>query len=339
MNTRRMIHYPSFMERRRLLLTSLAVIVASPFTATAQRGPRVPRVGLISEGAPGGFATSLLETFRAGLRDLGYVEGQNVAIEHRSAKGTPDRFRALAAELVNSDVDVLVVGGTIAARAAMSVTKRVPIVFTLAGDPVGSGLVATLTRPGGNVTGLTNVNVELGGKQLELLKAAVPHAGRIAVLYNPLNPAAQLSPQRLAEAARLLGVELHFLEVRKPAENEAAFAAAVTWQARAALVIGDTVFGDVTQLAGLATKHRLPTLSSLSAFAQAGGLMGYGANLADNFRRAATYVDKILKGAKPGELPVEQPTKFELAINLKTARTLGVAISPSLQARADTLIQ
>ena len=204
---------------------------------------------------------------------------------------------------------------------------------------MGSGLVATLARPGGNVTGLTNVTAELGGKQLELLKAALPDAARIAVLYNPLNPAAQLSRQRLAETARALAAEVRFLEVRHPAENEAAFAAAVTWQARALLVIGDLVFGDPAQIASLARKHRLPALSDLSAFAQAGGLMGYGANLADNFRRAATYVDKILKGAKPGKLPVEQPTKFELAINLKTARTLGVVIPPSLQARADTLIE
>jgi putative tryptophan/tyrosine transport system substrate-binding protein len=199
-------------NRRRVLLTSLAAIVATPLTATAQRGPRVPRVGVIGENAPCGVAASLPETFRAGLRDLGYVEGQNVVLECRSAKGTPDLLRVLAAELVDGDVDVLVVGGTIAVRAAMSVTKTVPIVFTLVGDPVGTGLVATLTRPGGNVTGLTNVNTELSGKQLELLKAAVPHASRIAVLYNPLNPAAQLSRQRLAETARPLAAELQICQ-------------------------------------------------------------------------------------------------------------------------------
>ena len=323
-------------------LIGLAVVLAlglllAPLVAEAQQGTKVPRVGVLSERSP----TDLFVTaFRQGLRALGYTEGQNIIVEYRYAHGMADRFPDLVAELIRLKVDVLVVGGTVAARSAKAQTTTVPIVFTLAGDPVGSGLVASLARPGGNVTGLSNIIAELGGKQLELLKEAVPQVSRVAVLYNPVNPAAGPALNRTREAARALAVELQVLEVRQPNQLASAFSAMTAWRPGALLALSDSVFGnDIAQLSKLAVKNRMPAMYASSRFAEAGGLLTYGPSFSDNWRRAAVFVDKILKGAKPADLPVEQPTKFELVINLKTAKALGLTIPPSVLARTDEVIE
>ena len=312
-------------------------LLTAPLAAQAQRPSKVPRVGVIAEGSP---TDSRLAPFRQGLRELGYVEGENIVIEYRYAHGALDRAPKLAAELLRLNLDVLVVGGTVSAQSAKAVTTTVPIVFTLAGDPVGSGLVASLARPGGNATGLSNLSSELSGKQLELLKAAVPQVSRVTVLYNPVNPAAGPALNSAREAARTLAVELQVLEVRQPNELASAFSALTQWRSGALLALSDPVFGfESVQLSKLAAKHRLPAMTASRRFVEAGGLLFYGPNLSDNYRRAATYVDKILKGAKPADLPVEQPTKFELVINLKTAKALGLTLPPSLLQRADQIIQ
>ena len=258
-------------------------------------------------------------------------------MEYRYADGVVDRFPDFAAELIRLNVDVLVVGGTLAARSAKAATATVPIVFTSVSDPVGAGLVASLAHPGGNATGLSNIVSELSAKQLELLKAAVPRIYRVAILHNPLNSGPALIGTR--EAARALAVELEVIEVRVPNELASAFSTVTTRHADAVLALSDPVFGNETQLARLATKHRLPAMYARREFAQAGGLLAYGPNFSDSYRRAAGYVDKILKGAKPGDLPVEQPTTFELTINLKTAKALGLTIPQSLLLRADEVIR
>jgi putative ABC transport system substrate-binding protein len=288
-------------------------------------------------GSPG-----LLAAFRQGLRELGYVEGRSVVIEARDARGVLDRTPQLVAELLGLRVDILVTSGTAATRAAMAQTTTVPIVFASVGDPVGSGLVASLARPGGNVTGLSNLVTELGGKQLELLKAAVPQVSRVAVLYNPVTRAAGTGAglDRTREAARTLGLELKVWEVREPKELTTAFEALTAWRAGAVLALFDPVFGaELAQLARLAAQHRVPAMYARREFATHGGLLSYGPSFPDIYRRAATYVHRILKGAKPADLPVEQPTKFELVINLKTAKALGLAIPPAVLARADEVIQ
>jgi putative tryptophan/tyrosine transport system substrate-binding protein len=325
-------------DRRRFLLTSLAGAVAAPIAAGAQQVGKVPRIGVLGEKSP---ADPFLAAFRQGLRELGYTEGQNIVVEYRYANGTVDRFPELAAELIRLKVDVLVVGGAAAARAAKAKTKTVPIVFALPGDPVGSGLVASLNRPGGNATGTSTLLPELSRKQLELLKAAVPRVSRVTVLHNSAGrPVAGLALDATREAARALAVELQVLEVRAPNELVSAFAAARAQHADALLALSDPVLGNkLAQLAELAAKHRLPAIYVRREFAEAGGLLAYGPSFLDNYRRAATYVDKILKGAKPADLPVEQPTKVELVINLKTAKALGLTIPPSLLARADQVIE
>jgi ABC-type uncharacterized transport system substrate-binding protein len=320
----------------------LAVVLALglfivPLIVEAQQGTKVHRVGLLSERSP----TDLYVTaFSQGLRALGYTENQNIIVEYRYAHGMTDRFPDLLAELIRLKVDVLVVGGTVATRSAKAQTTTVPIVFTLAGDPVGSGLVASLAHPGGNVTGLSNINAELVGKQLELLKEAVPEVSRVAVLYNPVNPTAGPTLNSSREAARALAVELQVLEVRQPNQLASAFSAMRAWRPGALLVLSDPVFGnDIAHLSKLAAQNRLPAMYSSSTFAEAGGLLSYGPSFSDNWRRAAVFVDKILKGAKPADLPVEQPTKFELVINLKTAKALGLTIPQSLLLRADQVIE
>jgi len=321
--------------RRAFLGTLAGGLLAAPLAAQAQRPSQVPRVGVIWEAPPGPG----LAAFRQGLRELGYTEGQNIVIEHRYTHGVVNPVPKLAAELIRLEVDVLVVGGTVTAQSAKAVTTTVPIVFVLAGDPVGSGLVASLARPGGNATGLSNLGSELSGKQVELLKAAVPQVSRVTVLYNPVNPAAGPALNGAREAARTLAVELQVLEIRQPNELASAFSALTQWRSGALLAISDPVFADEAQLSKLATKNRLPAIYASRGFVEAGGLLAYGPNFSDNYRRAATYVDKILKGAKPADLPVEQPTKFDLVINLKTAKTLGLTIPPSLLLRADQVIE
>jgi len=318
----------------------LLLLSASLGTAAAQPREKMSRIGYLSPG----FATDpmrerFLVAFRQGLRELGYVEGQNIAIESRWADSQDDRLPALAADLLRSKVDVIVAETGAATRAVQLTTRTIPIVMTLVNDPVGSGLVASLARPGGNVTGLTVISPDLLGKRLELLKAVVPKLSRVALLRNPGNPAATAMLREAEAAAQALGVRLQTLEARNPPEIDSAFAAMTRERAGALLILPDSIFlSQRSQIAELAVKRRLPSIRQSSAFAEAGGLMSYGANYLDLERRAATFVDKILKGAKPADLPVEQPAKFELVINRRTAKTIGLTIPPSLLQRADQVI-
>ena len=328
------------MERRTFMAMLAGGIVVAPFVAEAQQAAKVARIGYLALNlAPG----PLIEAFRQGLRDLGYVEGRNVVIEYRNAEGKPERFPALAAELVALKVDVILVGSTPQALAAKQATKTIPIVFTGTADPVGSGLVTSLARPGGNVTGLSNLAAELVGKRLEQLTQAVPGVSRVAVLWQPgvLGDRTEKEMLKAADvAARALGVGLQFVEARGPADFDRAFSDMTGTRAGALTVLPSSMFSsERRRLVDLAAKNWLPVVFPFREFADAGGLMSYGPNLADLLRRAAPYVDKILKGAKPADLPVEQPNKFELVINLRTAKALGLTIPPSLLARADQVIE
>jgi putative ABC transport system substrate-binding protein len=311
-------------------------LLAAPLAAEAQPPGRVPRIGLLRAGSP---PDPYVEVFRQGLRELGYVESQSIGIDVRYARGDPDQLVALAAELVRLKVDVLVTSGLPAIVAAKHATTALPIVFAAAsGDPVADGIVISLARPGGNITGLTVGPPELEGKRLELLKQAFPGLSRVAALVNPASVPLKL---RMVEtAARKLGVVLQVLEVREPGEFEGAFAAMRKGRADALIVLSDALFTNQrTRIVGLAAKSRLPAVYDVRQFPESGGLMSYGPSISDLYRRAAIYVDKILKGAKPADLPIEQPTKFELVINLKTARALGLTIPQSLLLRADEVIQ
>ncbi len=325
------------------LIALLAVfLLAAPLAASAQQAAKIARIGYLS-GANLAASPHLHEAFRQGLRDLGYVEGRNVVIEYRDAEGKPERFPALAAELVALNVDIIVAPITLTAVAAKQVTRTLPIVFATAGDPVGSGLVTSLARPGGNATGLSILAPELVGKRLELLKQAVPEVSRVAVLWRPGSMGERMDKDMLKEAdgaARALGVRLHLVEARGPADFDRAFADITRARAAALTVFGSTMFSNERRrLVDLAAKNRLPAVYTSREFVDAGGLLSYGPNAADLYRRAATYVDKILKGAKPADLPVEQPTKFELVINVKTAKALGLTLPQSLLQRADEVIQ
>ncbi|MBI3917023.1 MAG: ABC transporter substrate-binding protein, partial [Betaproteobacteria bacterium] len=292
--------------------------------ARAQAPAKVRRIGFLSSGSPSGVA-AWLQAFRAGLRDLGWVEGKNISIEYRYAEGNRGRIPDLAADLVRLKVDVIVAALVGDARAARRATRTIPIVMAGATDPVGFGLIESLARPGGNVTGLTQMNIELNGKRLELLKEMVPKLSRVAVLWNPQGRFGQLAWKELQLPARQLGVQLHSLEVRSADDFDQAFEDAVSARAGAIFFTASPVFGsNLKRIAGLAAKSRLPSTYLWSEFAEAGGLVTYGPDRDDLYQRAATFVDKILKGAKPGDLPVEQPTKFELVINMKTARALGL---------------
>jgi putative ABC transport system substrate-binding protein len=322
--------------------TTVVLLVLSALlgTAAAQSPKKVPRVGYLNPGSPSDpLSQRRLEAFRQGLRELGYVEGQSIVIESRWAEGKHDRLPALAADLVRSKVDVIVAMTGAATQAAQQATRTIPIVMSLVNDPVGSGLVASLARPGGNVTGLTIMSPDLVGKQLELLKEVVPKVSRVALLRHPDNPASAVQLRGAEAAAPALGVRLLTLEARNPQEIDSAFVAMTRERAGALLIIPDAVFGNQRrQIAELAAKGRVPSMYWLTEYAEAGGLMGYGANSLDLKRRAATYVDKLLKGARPADLPVEQPTKFELVINLRTAKAIGLTIPPSLLQRADQII-
>jgi putative ABC transport system substrate-binding protein len=328
-------------KRRRFLLTSLAGALAAPLAAEAQPAAKVPRIGYLA----GSLAATgnLHQHFLQGLRDLGYVEGRNVMIEYRDAEGKYDRLPALAAELVALKVDVIVVGSTPAALAAKQGAKTIPIVLAFVADPVGSGLVISLARPGGNVTGLSFLAPELVGKRLELLKQAVPGVSRVAALWHPGDYSERTERDMRTEAdvaARALGVRLQVVEARGPEEFDRAFSDMTSARADAVTVQSTNIFLiERRRLVDVANKNRLPAMYVTREFVDAGGLMSYGPNVPDLFRRAATYVDKILKGAKPSNLPVEQPTKFELVINLKTAKALGLTIPPSLLLRADQVIE
>ena len=330
---------------RLALIRSATVVIlfllsASLGTAAAQPAGKVPRIGYLYPGSPSDpLSQRRLEAFRQGLRELGYVEGQNIAIESRWTEGKDDRLPALAADLVRSKVDVIVVTGGAATRAVQLTTRTIPIVMSTVNDPVGSGLVASLARPGGNVTGLTVMSPDLAGKQLQLLKEVIPKVSRVALLRNPDNPADTALLREAEAAAQALGVRLQTLEARNPPEIDSAFAAMTRERAGALLILPDAVFlSQRSQIAELAVKRRLPSIRQSSAFPEAGGLMSYGADYLDQMRRAATFVDKILKGAKPADLPVAQPTKFELVINMRTAKAIGLTIPPALLQRADQII-
>jgi putative tryptophan/tyrosine transport system substrate-binding protein len=321
-----------------LLITLALALLVAPLASEAQPPLQVPRVGYLlgatREQEP------FLEEFLEAMRALGYVEGQNLLMEYRAAAGHYERLPALAAELVRLPVDVLLVVITPAALAAKDATTTIPVVMMGVGDPVGSGLVASLARPGGNITGVTSVSPDLVEKQLEFLKAALPTVSRVAVLWNPANPAHALRVPEADVAAQRLGVQLHRVEARGPDAFDRAFAAMTRAHVGALLVFGDAmVFQHRSRLAELAATSRLPTMHNIRPFVEAGGLMAYGPSTRDLRRRAAVYVDKILKGAKPADLPVEQPMKFELVLNLKTADALGLTIPPTVLFQATEIIR
>ena len=328
------------MRRREFIRLLGGAAVGWPVAASAQEAAKIARIGWLGVELAGN--PHLREAFRQGLRDLGYVEGRNVVIEYRDAEGKLERLPALAAELVALKVDGIVAPNTPAALAAKQATRIVPIVFTVP-DPVASGLVTSLARPGGNVTGLSYLAPELVGKCLELLTQAVTGVSRVAVLWQPggLGERTDKDMLKAAEvAARALGVRLQFLEARGPADFDRAFSEMTRARAGALTVLGSVMlFIERSRLVDLAAKTRLPAVYPWRDFVDAGGLMSYGANVADNYRRAATYVDKILKGAQPADLPVEQPTKFELVINLKAAKALGLEVPRLLLAQASEVIE
>ena len=326
------------MDRRVFVAGTGAVLLSAPLVAGAQQAGKVWRIGVLSPGpSTGPFSSAPLQQ---SLRELGYVEGVNLAVEWRNAEGKTERFDDLAADLVRLRVDVIVAivpGATLAAKRS---TASIPIVMVNTPDPVQLGLVVSLGRPGGNVTGTTTLSADLSSKQLELLKEAVPRAMRIAVLWNPNNPWHPLAVKGAEAAARSLAVQLQIVEARSAEEFERAFEAMTRKRAGAVLVLADPLTSfHRTRLAELAIKRHLPGMFGTRAYAEAGGLMSYWAHQADLDRRVASYVDRILKGAKPADLPIEQPTKFEFVINLKTAKALGLTIPPSLLGRADAVIQ
>jgi putative ABC transport system substrate-binding protein len=327
--------------RREFIGTLAGGLLAAPLAAQAQQAAKVARIGYLATSLAA--SPHLHEAFRQGLRDLGYVEGRNVVIEYRDAEGKPERLPALAAELVALKVDVILAATVLAALAAKQATRTLPIVFAAASDPVTMGLVTSLARPGGNVTGLSLLGEELVGKRLELLTQAVPGVSRVAVLWQPGGLPERMEKDMLKEAdvaARALGVRPQFVEARGPADIDRAFSDMTTARAGALTVLGTAMFfNERRRLVDLAAKNRLPAVYPWREFADAGGFMAYGPDLADLWRRAATYVDKILKGTKPADLPVEQPTKFELVINMKTAKALGLTIPQSVLARADQIIE
>jgi putative ABC transport system substrate-binding protein len=325
---------------RRLALAVAVVLLGATGAAEAQRPAKVFRIGILGTFTPTNRAIPTLQAFLEGLRELGYVEGQNLVIERRYSDGKDERLPELAAELVRLKVDVIVATGGSPPYVAKQATSTIPIVFTNNGDPVGSGLVASLARPGGNVTGPSLTSPALLGKRVQLLKEAVPAVTRVALLSNPASPMHALAMREVEGVARSLHLQLQVVEARASGEIAGAFSAAVKGSADALVVLGHPMFAvERAQIAELAAKTRLPVMASQREYADAGSLLAYGANLRESYRRAATYVDRILKGARPGDLPVEEPTKFELVVNLKTAKALGLTIAPAVIARADDVIQ
>jgi putative tryptophan/tyrosine transport system substrate-binding protein len=325
-----------------LLMTLALALLVAPLATEAQSPAKVPRIGWLSLGSPSSGPTPLRDAFRQGLRDLGWVEGQNIAIESRYAEGNPDRLPDLAAELVRLQVDVILVGNPLAARAAKYATSELPIVIVGSGDAVGLELVANLARPGGNITGLSEQYADLGLRWLELLKEVVPQVSRVGVLtMSTLWPIQSEPWTALQQAAKTMNVTLHRVEVREPSEFESAFAGMTQEHVEALLMLPHPIFFQHRiRLVALAAERHLPTIwGPFREFVDAGGLMAYGPSLRDQYRRAAYFVDKILKGAKPADLPVEQPMKFELVINLKTAQALGITMPPSLLLLADEVIR
>ena len=329
-------------------MTALALIILAlglclaPLTADAQPPEKVHRIGVLLSSGSALWVQPLLEAFRQGLRDLGYVEGQNLLIEYRSAEGHDERLPALAAELVQLQVEVLVAPGPSPGPAAQHATRTIPIVMAVS-DPVERGLISSFAHPGGNITGVAELSAELLGKQLELLKEAVPQLARAAVLVNPHTPGLRFRIHSLTETAQVLGLHLHVQEVGRPAEVDQAFAAMSHAGAEAFIIVPEPTVLDPEGLRGriavLAAQYRLPAMYQWKRFVEAGGLMSYGPSLPAWYRRFAYFVDRLLKGAKPADLPVEVPMKYELVINLKTAKALGLTIPPTLLFQADEVLQ
>ena len=327
------------MHHKVILFLLAASVLICFHPADAQQPAKIPRIGFLSGQSLSNISTRT-EAFRQGLRELGYVEGKNIVIEWRFAEGKLDRLPALAAELVRLKVDVIVTSGLGSTRPANEATNTIPIVMTQDPDPVGNGFVASLARPGRNITGLSTLSPELSGKRLELLKEIVPKLSRVAVVGTSTNASTAQMLRETELAAGALGVKLQYLDVRGPKDIEAAFRAASKEGAEALLLLGGPVIASQrTQIKDLVVKSRLPAIYESGLEVEAGGLMSYGVSRTDLGRRAATYVDKILKGAKPGDLPVEQPKKFELIINLKAAKQIGLTIPPNVLARADRVIK
>jgi len=327
------------MAKTILIWLLATVLLATVSIAQAQQPKKIPRIGYLTLGSSSPRSANE-EAFRDGLHQLGYIEGQNVHVEYRYAAGEVGRLPELAAELVSLNLNVIVAANTQSIDATRRATKTIPIVFPLTFDPVASGFVASLARPGGNLTGLTTLNQEVAGKRVELLKEVMPRISRVAVLRDPTNSGSLFALKETEAAANHLGIRLHILEVRSADELEGAIQAATRERAGSLIVIPDNLFvRRKGQIVDHVMKSRLPTMFGESESVEAGGLMYYGANLPDLFRRAATYVDKILKGAKPADLPVEQPTKFEFVINLKTAKQIGLTIPQSVLYQADKVIK
>ena len=324
--------------RRRLVLALSATLVAAPFPAAAQTPPKTYRIGFLGPGSASGYVREI-EAIRAGLRELGYAEGKNITVEYRWADGNMDRLKSMAAELVALKIDVLITYATVGVRAAMQTTKTLPIVVADAIDPVAQGFIASYARPGGNVTGSTSFQDEIQAKRLQLLQEAVPRISRVAFLVNALNPAGfSLFRKSLEEAARLTKVELQEFTVREGADLPDAFNAMAKAKIDGVVVAEDSLFvSNAGIIAALAVTHKIPA-SGFTHLADAGGLLGYGANRSALFGRASYFVDRILKGAKPGDLPYERATRFELIVNLKTAKMLGLTIPPSVLVRGDKIL-
>jgi putative ABC transport system substrate-binding protein len=323
------------MSKKGFCLALCALLLALSFPTEAQQQTKIPRIGYLGSVS----SSPRVATFRQGLRELGYVEGKNIIIEWRHHEGKVDLLPTLAAELVRLKVDIIITAGAPAARAAKEATSTVPIVMTQIGDPVGSGFVASLARPGGNITGLSILAPELSGKRLDLLKEIVPNLSRVAVFGTSTSPDNAQSLKEVELAANALKVQVQYLDIRNPKDFETAFQAATKGRAQGVLMMVLGTFTRQQEAVGLAVKHRLPVMYTGQASVEAGGLMSYGVNNSDLDRRAATYVDKILKGAKPAELPVEQPKKFEFIVNLKAAKQIGLTIPPNVLARADRVIR
>ena len=327
------------MRKKVIGLSLSAMLFALCLPAQAQQPKKVPRIGFLG-GSSASAYSSFIEAFRQGLRDLGYEDGQNIAIDYRYGEGKRDRLPGLSMDLVRLKVDAIVVSGALAISALKNATKTVPIVMTTVEDPVAQGFVASLARPGGNITGLTNLAPELSGKRLELLKETFSKISRVAVLWDPSTPGSVVTFKETQVVAPALGVQLQSLEVRSPNDFQGAFRAATTERAGALIVLQSLLTNAHRQrIVDLAVNNRLPSMYTQTEYVEVGGLMSYAPSYTDIYRRAATYVDKILKGTKPADLPVEQPMKFELVINLKTAKQIGLTIPPNVLARADRVIK
>ena len=328
-------------NRRKLIVALGAGALAAPFGSFAQQQGKVWRVGFLAQRSrPASLDSDIYGAFPRGMRELGYVEGKNLVIEWRFADGKVERLPALAAELVRLKVDVIVAGATPSVQAARQATTAIPIVLVAVPDPVGEGFVTSLARPGGNITGLSTIVTEVSIKQLELLRVMVPKLTRVAVLINPLNASDSLILEQINGAAYTTGVKILLVEASTASQIEAGFGAMTRARAGGLIVAADELFdGQRDQIAKLAVKNRLPTISSNRELTEAGSLMSYGQNVAEHYRRAATYVDKILKGVKPGGLPVEQPTLLEMVVNRKTAAALGIKIPNSILLRTDKVIE